>query len=504
MRIVTPTQMKQIEQRGAELGISTLRMMENAGSAAATFLRKKFDVAGRKCVILCGKGGNGGDGFVIARKLFGWNCDVTVVMTDGLPKISDSQHMFDGISSLDIPILHYNENPEQIKQLIQESDIVVDAVYGISFRGELDELHRDIFTAVNSCTAAVAALDVPSGVNALTADFDPNCIKADFTIVFDSFKPVHLFSSDLPLLGELYLTDIGIPEAAHDGFDSPFVHCDNDILLHYLEPKPLNSYKGSNGKLLNIAGSLGMAGAAVMSTDAALKSGAGYVTLAIPHELYPHITPHLVSPVCLLLSDENRLDAINKAAAKADAVAIGCGLANDSNTAAMVLNLTEHCPVPMVIDASGINALAADINIIKKAAATRILTPHLGEFSRLCSKSISEIKKDRISIAKNFAEENGVILVLKGANTIVASPDGMIYVNQSGCPGLAKAGSGDVLTGIIASFAAQGIPAFAAAVCGVYIHGLSAQLCSKRLSEYGMQPIEMLEDMRIFLAQNNR
>lgn len=504
MRTVTPNEMKQIEYRGAEMGIPSLRMMENAGSAAAAFLRKNLDIAKRNCMIFCGKGGNGGDGFVTARKLYQWGANVLVVLTDGTPANQDSLQMLERLSSLNIPILEYCQNREKIASYLETADLVIDAVYGISFHGQLDALHREICNLINGSTAAVVALDVPSGVNALTASCDPDCVCADFTIVFDSWKPVHLFSAELPCIGTLQLVDIGIPDAAHEGFENDFIYCDEETLLYYLPPKASNSHKGSNGRLLNISGSMGMAGAAVFSTSAALCSGAGYVTLAIPENLYPHITPHLVSPVCLLLQEGQQQSAIESVLPKNDAVAIGCGLGASPSVQHLVQHLTESCPLPLIIDADGINALVQDIDILKRAASVRILTPHLGEFSRLTKKSVEEIKQNRIVLAKEFSREYQVILVLKGANTIVTSPDGMVYVNQSGCPGLAKAGSGDLLTGIIASLTAQGISPFAAAVCGVYLHGLAAQRCAERLSCYGMQPLDILTDLCKFLAENGR
>ena len=496
--------MKQIEQRGAEMGISTLRMMENAGSAAATFLRKNLDVAKRNCMVFCGRGGNGGDGFVTARKLYQWGANVLVVLTDGVPTVEDSHQMLERLSSMHIPILNYQQERQTVISYLSGADLVVDAIYGMSFHGELDSLHREICQLINSSTAAVIALDIPSGVNALTASYDPDCIQADFTIVFDSFKPAHLFPAEIPCLGKLHLVDIGIPEAAHEGFENRFVHCDEETLLYYLPPKASNSYKGSNGRLLNIAGSMGMAGAAVLSTSAALRSGAGYVTLAIPETLYPHVTPHLVSSVCLLLQEGQQLSAIQTALPRNDAVAIGCGLGSFPSVQRLVRHLAECCPLPLILDADGINALAQDIDILKRAASPRILTPHLGEFSRLIQKPVEEIKANRIELAKEFSQEYNAILVLKGANTVVTSPDGMVYVNQSGCPGLAKAGSGDLLTGIIASLTAQGIAPYAAAVCGVYLHGLAAERCAARLSCYGMQPMDILTDLCEFFAENGR
>ncbi|MEG1778636.1 MAG: NAD(P)H-hydrate dehydratase, partial [Oscillospiraceae bacterium] len=422
----------------------------------------------------------------------------------GSPVNPDSIQTFATLNTLRIPVLSYTENKERILKCLATADMVIDAMYGIGFKGELTALQREITCAINASPALVAALDIPSGVNADTAYADSDAVCADYTIVFECLKPAHLFTKELSCLGSLQLIEIGIPPAAYEGITSNYIECDNTILFHYLKPKPINSYKGSAGRLLNVAGSIGMAGAAVMSTQAALSSGTGYVTLAIPQELYPHITPHLVSPVCLLLKPGSELYSLLCAMKKSDAVSIGCGLGSEPWLTSTVNYLIENCKVPMVIDADGINALSSDITILKRAGSSIILTPHLGEFAKLTGLSTQQISRNKLTLAVEFSREHNVVLVLKGANTVVTSPDGLVYVNNTGNPGLAKAGSGDILTGIIASLTAQGIPPYAAAVCGVYLHGISADRCSLRLSQYSMQPLDILSDMCDIFRENNR
>ena len=510
-RVVTPEEMKRIEERGTQLGISYRRMMENAGSAAAAFIDKTLWAKGRRCLVLCGKGNNGGDGFAAARRLAQRGALVTVVLTDGLPKTMDSADMLAALEPVAIPALSLERDGAEIRSLLSSADIIVDAVYGSGFYGQLPEHHRAFFREVNQAIAAIVSLDIPSGVSCGGVWWDPDSIRADFTLAFDSLKPAHLFRREIPVMGDIHVLDIGIPKEAHAGLGESFTDWDDARFFEQVREKDPASHKNSNGRLLNLAGSLGMTGAAVLSTRGALACGTGYVTLATPEEVYPLAAAHLVTPVFLPLADGKEEAAVASALGRATAVCAGCGMGHTPRTTALVELLLRKARCPLVLDADALNCLSdravitegqRRINMLCESKAPLILTPHLGEFARLAGVSIREVRQNRLGLAMEFAKAHGCVLALKSADTLAVSPEGRAYVNQTGNPGLAKAGSGDVLAGMIAAFAAQGVPAFEAAVCGVYLHGLAGDRCAERLSQYSMLPTDLMEDICGYFREN--
>lgn len=493
LRIVTSKQMKQIERNAVQYQMSYLRLMENAGCAAASFIQKMLhDVDDLVCVVFCGRGNNGGDGLVVARKLRENGGKVVVVLMDQEPQTPDALQMYHIVCSMNLPVLYFEEDKDKICSLMTQVDIVVDAMYGSGFHGEFDEKHREAAQLINHAIAAVFALDVPSGINCDTGEIAVDAIMADFTIAFDSHKPVHVMDKRIVNLGKVQLESIGVDPLAYKDIVQEYFVPDEKEVFSKIPEKPRNAHKTSTGKLLNIAGSMGCTGAAVLSSMAALRSGAGYVVTAIPREIYSIVAPSLIQTPFTFM--ETAAD-VPEALRGCSAVAVGCGMGRGEAQRGIVQTILQTAKCPVVIDADGINNLSSDISIVGDASCPVILTPHLGEMARLCLTDTESVEKCPLVCAQRLAHDLRVVVVLKGPNTIIASPDGRTFFNATGNPGLAKAGSGDVLTGMIASLLSQGMEPLDAAVSGVYLHGLAADRCAQRLSMYYMQPDDILVDL---------
>ena len=415
--------------------------------------------------------------------------------------------MFDMVKMMGISVLRLEESYDQIAGLMDVVDIIVDGVYGTGFHGELDELHQKACALMNNAIAAVFSLDIPSGVDCDAAKAAEGAVQADFTIAFDHLKPCHILAPSKGNCGYVELCAIGIPQEAADGVKSHFHIPDEEMVFALLPQRAPESHKGSHGRLLSVCGSENFVGAAVLSAMGAMRCGVGLIQLASTQTVCHIAASHLIECTYLPLAENScgrvpaeSIGAILKRMKRSTAALVGCGLGCDEDTEQVVSALIRRANCPLVIDADGINAVAKNIDILNEKRDSVILTPHPGEMARLVGKEIEDVERDRLSVARTFAQEHGVTLVLKGHNTLVACPDGNIFYNTTGNAGLAKGGSGDVLAGMIAGFAAQGIKPELAAVLGVYLHGMAADACAKRLSQYAMQPSDILEDLcRIFV-----
>lgn len=500
MRIVTSKQMKQIEQNSTQYQMTYLQLMENAGCAAARYIVDTLhSVSDLKCVVFCGKGNNGGDGFVVARKLTEQGAAAIIVLTSGEPKTEDAQHMLELAKEAGVPVYAFEEDTELICTAMGNVDIVIDAMFGSGFHGELDLRCRQVSDLINSAIAAVFSLDVPSGINCDTGEACSYTINADFTIAFDSLKPAHLLPKYLPQMGKIHLTNIGIDPLSYENIGQNHFVADDDFVYSKIPAKDDAAHKTSTGKLLNIAGGIGCTGAAVLSSTAALRSGAGYVVTAVPQAIYPIVAMNLIqSPFCFIETAADVSSALNGVSA----VSIGCGMGIGQRQRGILEEVLYLAKCPVVIDADGINNLAMDISIVSDAKCPVVLTPHFGEMARICQTTVNEVKKAPLLCAQELAAQLHATIVLKGAHTIIASPDGRTFINQTGNVGLAKAGSGDVLTGILTSLLSQGMEPFDAAVSAVYLHGAAADRCAERLSTYYMQPDDILSDLGALLKEH--
>ncbi len=511
MLIVTAEQMKTIEANSTEYALSMERLMENAGSAAAIAIRQITDVEGRFVTIFCGRGNNGGDGFVVARRLHEAGANVAVVLTDGQPRTEQAQAMFSILSGMEIAVVEFEADPVYLAERLAETDLLVDAIYGTGFYGELDEKHRDICRLMNGVGVQTVSLDIPTGVAADTGAADGFAVCADVTIVFDSDKPATVLPGAAAWCGEVVVVDIGIPPKAREGIEPLYTVVDEEFVFGILLPRRRETHKGSYGRLLNIAGCQRYMGAAMLSSLAALRTGAGYVTLASTKEVCRTALPNLTEAVMMPLRQNadgsisyDSIDTILQEAERSSAILLGNGLGTGSDACHIVYDLIQTVKCPLIIDADGINAVAKNIDIIRQAQAPVVFTPHLMELSRLTTLPPEQIRRDLLSIGKRFAEGYGVTVVLKDAYTNTIAADGQVYINTTGNAGLAKAGSGDVLAGVIGALAAQGHEPAVAAACGVWLHGMAGDYAANEFSQYGMLPRDVIRMLPRVFADHGR
>lgn len=511
MRIVTSSEMKQIEQAANERGLSYRSMMENAGVAAAQSVLQHGAGADLRVLVFAGKGNNGGDGFVAARHLHDAGARVKVVLVEGQPKTGDAAENLQLLRELGIEILDLTQQEEKICTLLARAQVVIDAIYGTGFHGELREAAKKATGMISSASAQVLALDMPSGINADNGELDENAVCADSTAVFDSFQPAHFIYPALEHCGVLECVDIGIVPACRAGVQQGFTHITDQLVFAAIAPRGKNSHKGTFGKLLNIASSRGMTGAARLSVLGALRVGTGLVTLGAPASLLAVHEVALTEAVFLPLA-ENAAGSVAAACTaelgtrlcEMTACLVGCGMAHNDDTAAVVEYVLTHAKCPVLVDADGINALCRNINRVSQATAPVVLTPHSAEMARLLHISTAELLAHKVELCKAFVAKHRVTLVMKGANTLIFVPEGEVLVNTTGNSGLAKGGSGDILAGMIAGFLAQGMSARDSAMCGVYLHGKAADRCAARLSRTAMLPSDIFTDLCALFLEHDR
>lgn len=508
MNVLTAKSMRLLEEAAVEDGLDYLRLMENAGSAAARYIRSIPELKGTRAVILCGRGNNGGDGYVIARKLLEADFSVTVVKICGAPRTAQAAEMSSRLTGTAVTHLDLETEPYMVTSTVKEADLIVDAVYGIGFHGELPAYLRGFFRTVNGTDALRVAVDVPSGLDSDTGVFDAEAFRADETVTFTAMKPGLLAERASSIYGKVTVAAIGIDPRLISQFTADQSIIDWEMVAHCFSPRDPDSHKGTYGQLLVLCGSYGMAGAAMMAVRAAQRCGVGLATAAVPRSVYPLMASSLPEAVFLPLEETvggqvalAALPTIRQRMRTASAMVLGCGLGTGEEIRQVVRDVLENSSCPLVLDADGINAVAAHIDIRKTTAAPLVLTPHPGEMARLTGLSIAEVQADRVELARRFAEEQEVVLVLKGNKTVIAAPGRTTLINTTGNPGMATGGSGDVLAGMIGSFLAQGMEPYQAAMCGVHLHGLAGDRAAARLSQHAMLPTDLLDELGGLFSQ---
>lgn len=499
MRILTPKQMKAAENAAFRKYFTEAELMKAAGDSCADIIIKKYAarLENNRVAVVCGNGKNAGDGFVIAKRLGEIGAVSEIVLADRAPELEE-------------PLLYYNEAVQCGIKTYSAAEydfgcaVIIDCLFGTGFHGEVKAPFQGVIEKINASGALVIAIDVPSGTNAETGEADL-AVKADLTIAVSDYKFCHVLPPSNAFCGKTVVAHIGIPDDCYDACSV------NTITKQYVKSlfkkRDKNCHKGSNGRQLNICGSYLMPGAAVISAEAALKTGVGLLECAFPKSIYPVMTSHLIQPIFSpLCENENKtvsigaLSEIYEKLAAADAVLIGCGLGNNDDTQVVVNEIVKAAHIPLVIDADGINSLKVNIDVLKDSDAEIILTPHPAEMGRLIGESAQYVQQNRIDCARAFAREYGVVVVLKGANTVITDGE-RVLVNLKGNPGLAMAGTGDMLAGMAASFAAQGIPAFDAAAAAVYIHSLCGDITAAEISTRGMTVEDMLELLGALMSE---
>lgn len=496
MKVLTSAEMREVDQHTIELGIPGLILMENAGSRVVDFLREEFaPLSQQRVVVICGKGNNGGDGFAIARQLFTRRLagDLTVIDGFGLLTLSgDALANRQMLEACGCPV--YRELPESAKT----ATIVIDAVLGTGLAGPAKGRALELIQQINRYfpLAKKVAVDIPSGLPSDSTEISGEFVRADYTVTFTAPKRSHVLSPSYELMGKLLIVPIGTPDslcATNPSFALQRTEIGDFAKL--LAPRAQNSNKGMYGHVLVLGGSQGKMGAPGMSGMAALRAGAGLVTVASVDSVIKDVETFSLMTEPLPSTSEGSVS--EQAVARVmelmktrTVLAIGPGLGTHSETVACVKQLYRSVESPAVVDADGLNALAGkDLQTDK----IRILTPHPGEMGRLVGASAKEVQGNRLEIAERFAKENGVTLILKGDRSIIAFPDGETFVNPTGSPALATAGTGDILTGLIAGLLAQFPDDWKRAVlAGVYLHGLAGELGAAELGEPSLIATDLL------------
>ncbi len=503
MKVVTGETMQRMDRRAIEeFGIPGIDLMENAGRRCAAAILERFGpAAGRMALIVAGKGNNGGDGYVIARLLRqdGWEVR-TVVLALREEIAGDAKANLD---LLDPATVTFSPPPAGLApfvQYLERASVIVDALFGTGLKSEVQGSFAEVINLLNDAQKPVVAVDIPSGIDAGSGRVLGVAVKADLTVTFALAKLGHILHPGAELCGELRVVDIGIPaQVAADAEGYDFV--DHEAACRLVRPRDRKAHKGSFGHCLVIAGSTGKTGAAAMAANSAVRAGSGLVTLAVPECLNAILEMKTTEAMTLPLPDsgtgrlmQDSAPILLEAIGGKSAVALGPGVSWHPDTARLLRHLVSEIGLPLVIDADGLNALSEDPGILqRKRSSSVVLTPHPGEMARLTGASTAAIEADRITAARSFAEEHGVSLILKGARTVIAAPDGQIAINGSGNPGMASGGMGDVLTGILASLLGQGYQAFDACRLGVFIHGHAADLVAADKGEIGMSAVDVQE-----------
>ncbi len=502
MKIVTAQQMKNIDRRAIRgFGIPGPVLMENAASAIMAEMEKFFDgLGGVRVGILCGKGNNGGDGLALARRLKIRGVPVRVALLAPFSAVTgEAKVNLSILRKTDVEIRE-NAAARSLADIISWSDVLVDALLGVGLASPLRGAYARAVAMVNASGRPVVSVDIPTGIDADTGAVMGAAIKADLTVTMALLKRGLVLYPGAEYAGTVRVADIGIPPEVIEQEKIAVRLLDRGSAWGAADRRKRDSHKGDYGHLMVIAGSPGKAGAAIMAARGALRAGAGLVSVATPNGLVPVIQSQLAEAMCVPAAEsiEGTLgvgseEELLKAAEHMSAVALGPGLSTHFETAQVVRDMVQRLTVPMVVDADGLNAFAGYTGILKKAKAPVILTPHPGEMGRLVSMSSSDVQKDRLDVASRFAKEHKVIVVLKGAGTVVALPDGQMFINSTGNPGMATGGTGDVLTGMIGGLLAQGHPAAQAACLGVYLHGLAGDLAAKEKGEAAMIAGDLIE-----------
>jgi hydroxyethylthiazole kinase-like uncharacterized protein yjeF len=496
VKAVTTAQIRELDRQTIAAGIPGEELMERAGYAVAKttveFLKRRDS---RSALLFAGKGNNGGDAIVAARHLSAAGCHPTLVLLckrdelQGDP-LTHFQRLVSGIHVFEQP------SPDELHQIVAETEpaVVIDGLLGTGLTGEVREPYAGVIKFINSLRLPVVAIDIPSGLDSDTGEVHGVCVHADVTVTMGLPKIGLLKPAATDFVGKIEVADIGFPGRFVDEIETEVELLTTSDIAPLLPRRHRAAHKGEFGHLLIIAGSEGYTGAPAITAHAAARTGAGLVSLAVPRAIYP-----IVAAQCPPEVMPRPLDDLDQIAPNFlsgfDAVAIGPGLGQRPEVQKMVWKLVTTTPAPIVVDADALNALAQSLSALKKVRGQLILTPHPGEMGRLTGKSAKEIQAERWNIAREFAQAHGVVIVLKGAGTVVTDESGKLWINSTGNPGMAKGGMGDALTGIIGALLAQGSTPLAAAQAGVFVHGLAGDVAREKCGERAMLASDLIASL---------
>lgn len=498
MRVLNASQMRAVDRRTIDdLGIPSIVLMENAGRQVVAAMESLIDdLPARRIAVLCGTGNNGGDGFVVARTLQQRDVEVAVYVVGALADIGgDARLNLDVIGRLGLSIVELADAQawELHGSQVTAADVIVDAIVGTGLSRALSGLHESIVADVNAGTATVVAIDVPSGLSADTSELIGPVIDADLTVTLGAPKVPLVLPPAEHVAGDVVIADIGIPLGIIDDAEGPRLHLlTRDSVRALIHPRAPDVHKGDCGRVVVVAGSRGKTGAAVLAARGALRSGAGLVTVATPASCQPIVAAQGVEFMTAPLDEQadgtcapTAVDAV--LALPADVVALGPGLGGGPGVRAFVHEMLARCEQPLVIDADALNACAGDAGVLRgREGRPVVITPHPGEMARLVGCSVADVQANRVGLATELATRHQLYVVLKGYRTVIATPEGVVYVNPTGSPGMATGGTGDVLTGMTAAWLAQLLDPEAACQIAVYVHGAAGELSDADEGEVAM------------------
>jgi ADP-dependent NAD(P)H-hydrate dehydratase / NAD(P)H-hydrate epimerase len=497
MRVLNSSQMREADRRTIDdIGIPSLVLMENAGrQTVAAMEAVHSDLAERQVAVLCGRGNNGGDGFVVARTLAQRGVDVSVFLLGRVADVrGDARTNLEILGRLGITVVEVADSQAWELHFSEVSDctLIVDAIFGTGLNAPVSGLIESVVADVNASGIPIVAIDLPSGLSADSPEPIGPSIEAGLTVTLAAPKlPLVLPPAEMRA-GDIVIADIGIPGEVLESVEGPRVDLlTRGSMRELITPRAADSHKGDYGRVLIVAGSLGKTGAAHLSAIGALRSGAGLVTIATPAScqgVIAAMAPEYMTEALSETSDGLDAEGVDRVLEWArDVVAVGPGLGAAPSTREFVRQLVDRATMPMVIDADGLNAFAGDPDrLAGREGRDVIITPHPGEMGRLVGMSTDEVQSSRLEVARNFAATHHVYVVLKGHRTLIATPDEKIFINPTGNPGMATGGTGDVLTGMIAAWLAQLLDAEAACKLAVYLHGMAGDLAEADEGEVSM------------------
>lgn len=502
MKIVTAAEMRAIDSATSErFDVPSLTLMENAGAAVAEHVLAHHGAA-RRVVVFCGKGNNGGDGFVAARRLHQKGKTVQVILLASPADLKgDAAVMYGKLPVAAIVVTAREDFKTDRVRLSLPADLYLDALLGTGFQPPVRGLYADAIEILNAAQAPVIAVDIPSGADADAMAPQTGVIaRADSIVTFTAARPAHVFS--LLTDGSTYVAGIGSPEEAIVSSLHLNVITARDF-APLIEQRPVESNKGNYGNVLVVGGSLGKAGAAAMAGMSALRAGAGLATVATPKSVLPTVAgfhPEVMTEPLpetdagtIAASASERLDALAKGKR---VLAIGPGISRFPETSRLVRTLVAKSEIPVVLDADGLNAFESHTNELNGKGRLLVITPHPGEMARLAGCSTADVQKDRLGVARRFAREHDLIVVLKGHRTLVVQPDGEAWANTTGNPGMSTGGTGDILTGIVAAMIAQHPhDTFLAILAAVHLHGLAGDVMLESVGEHSMVATDLLRGL---------
>jgi NAD(P)H-hydrate epimerase len=495
MRILNAAQMREADRCTIEdIGIPSLVLMENAGRQVVAAIEAAFeDELDGRVGIICGRGNNGGDGFVVARTLLQRGVDTSVFVIGSLADVrGDARTNIDILGRLGVTVVEISD--EQTWELhfseISQCSLIVDAIVGTGLTSALGGMMETIAADINASAIPVVSIDLPSGLSADTPDLVGDCIQASMTVTLAAPKLPLVLPPGETHAGDIVVADIGVPGDVVEGLDGPRVDLLTPAQVRVLvEPRAPESHKGDFGRVTIVAGSRGKTGAAYLAGIGALRSGAGLVTIATPASCLPIVASMAPEFMTEPLAESEQGTVVTEAveailALQQDVISCGPGLGRGPAVAEFVRLLVDRATVPLVLDADALTVLADDPSVLMgKEEREIIITPHPGEMARLTGASIEEVQTSRLQIASEFASSRRLYVVLKGHRTIVATPDGHVFINPTGNPGMASGGTGDVLAGMIAAWLAQLLDAEAACRLAVFLHGAAGDLAAMHEGE---------------------